>query len=80
MDRTQSHIELACAIALLVLVIFGDAIIEWLDPGRIERRISYVEQQSDPVQRSSWADHPNDSRCGWSCIERIPTTGESWPQ
>ena len=46
MDRMQSHVELACAIALLVLVIFGDAIIETIDPGRISRHIEFNKQSS----------------------------------
>lgn len=29
-------------------------------------------------ERSSWADHPNESRCGRNCIARLPTSGETW--
>jgi len=29
-------------------------------------------------RRSQWADFPNHSKCGWSCINRLPTVGESW--
>lgn len=79
--NTNRHVETACAIALLVLVLFGDAIIEWLDPGRIDRRIAHVEQIDLPPApvASTWSDEPNTSRCGWSCINRIPTAGETWP-
>ncbi len=81
MDRIQARIDLACAIALVVLVLFGDAIIEWLTPGRIDRRIAAVEQIDLPPAppATTWADVPNTSRCTWSCIDRIPTAGENWP-
>jgi hypothetical protein len=28
-------------------------------------------EAAKPAVRSEWADHPNDSHCGWSCIDRI---------
>lgn len=81
LSRTQRAVDLGCAIALLVLVLFADAIVEWLTPGRIDRRIAAVEQVDLPPAppASTWADVPNHSRCTWSCIERIPTAGETWP-
>lgn len=81
MDQTQRYVELACAVLLLTLVIFGDAILEALDPGRIDRRIAHVEQIELPPApaRSGWPDFPNESRCGWNCIAKIPTAGETWP-
>lgn len=41
-------------------------------------RIAHVERIELPPapERVTWADRPNESRCGWPCISRIPTTGE----
>ena len=69
-------IELVCAILLLVIALFGDAIIEWLTPDRIERRIEAVEERA--AQNSTWRDHPNDSTCGHRCIARIGDGKEEW--
>lgn len=78
MDQTQRYVELACAVLLLVLVVFGDAIIETIDPGRIDRRIAHnIEVPPEPT-RTTWADRPNGSRCGWNCIGRLPQGGETW--
>lgn len=41
-------------------------------------RMGVTVEELDQIERSRWADHPNDSTCGWSCIERIPKTGETW--
>ena len=38
---------------------------------------SECEEQEDVVV-SHWAASPNTSKCGWNCINRIPTEGESW--
>jgi hypothetical protein len=41
-------------------------------------RIGVTVEELDRIERSRWADHPNESRCGWPCIERLPKTGETW--
>ena len=41
-------------------------------------RMGITVEQFDQIERSQWADHPNDSVCRWECIRRIPTTGETW--
>lgn len=44
-DRIDAWMQGAAAIALLILCLWGDAIADWLDPGRIDRRIEAVEQE-----------------------------------
>jgi hypothetical protein len=35
--------DLVVIVLLLIMAVFGGAILEWLDPGRIDERIEYVE-------------------------------------
>lgn len=43
-------------------------------------RMGVTVEELDRIDRSRWEDHPNPGadRCGWNCIDRIPTDGESW--
>jgi hypothetical protein len=43
--NSRAAVDLAAALLLLTIALFGDAIVEWADPGRVDRRIAYNETQ-----------------------------------
>lgn len=76
--------DLILAVLLLTIAIFGGAILEWLDPGRIDERIEYNQRQAalneqHTAERAEIArlvseyrqNNPNLSRCDWACIQRM---------
>lgn len=83
--------DLILAALLLTIAIFGGAILEWLDPGRIDERIEYNQRQAalneqHTAERAEIARliseyrraNPNDSTCGWSCIQRMARDEGEW--
>ena len=76
--------DLILAVLLLTIAIFGGAILEWLDPGRIDERIEYNQRQAalneqHTAERAEIARlvseyrqaNPNTSVCDWNCIRRM---------
>jgi hypothetical protein len=73
--RFQEWVMIVCTCTMAILAM------GWIamrgDDIRADRMGITVEEL-DRIERSQWADHPNESRCGWPCIERLPKTGETW--
>ena len=76
--------DLILPVLLLTIAIFGGAILEWLDPGRIDERIEYNQRKAElneqhTAERAEIArlvseyrqNNPNLSRCDWACIQRM---------
>jgi hypothetical protein len=65
--------DLLIALALLVLVLWGDAVVDWLTPGRIDARVEALEaeraERSHMVRRG---EHPH------GVWERICVDGQNW--
>lgn len=47
-----SYRDLIAALALLAIGLYGDALIDWIDPGRIDARIAYEQSQQAHTERA----------------------------
>lgn len=66
--------DMGLAASLVALLLWGDALVDWLTPGRIDRHISH-QLDLPPRERGYMAlreDHPHDV---W---KRICVDGQSW--
>lgn len=85
-DRELAHrhetVAAILVITLFWVAMFGAAIIgaDRQDAAlAAEHQALEAERIADGhAMRSHWGEFPNASRCGWNCIGRIPTQGETW--